>query len=446
MGSTSPPTTERWYHGVTRTEWLVLAIASAGWIFDVFEGQLFVSLKDRMLATLTTDKEREFVFNISLAAFLAGGALGGIVFGMVADRWGRRRTMAVTILMYSAFTGLTALVQDAWQLAALRFLVGMGVGGEWAVAAAAVAEVFPARARPAASGIFHASSVLGTFLAVAAGLYVVGLASAEAWRFGFLLGLVPALLVAWVRVSMREPENWQAARRLAEQDPARRLGRLSELFRDRRLRKHTLIGTTLAVVGLATFWGTHIRGQDLLKNAVLSDLRGMSLAYQEAHQNTAENFRLLGMFLTTLGGGLGLVSFAPISQRLGRRDAFLLFHLAAFALTVVVCWAVSWQAYSVAALLVLLPVFGYFTLGMHAGYAVYFPELYPTRLRGTGAGFCFNTARVVAGPVLLGFAALQGPPLGLGLPRAMLALASLFLVGAVVVLFAPETRGQPLPE
>jgi MFS family permease len=439
MGEAERSAQDGW-GAVTRYQWLVLALASAGWVFDVFEGQIFVALKDRMLKALLPQPQWEVAFNVCLSAFLLGGAVGGIVFGMLADRWGRRRTMAITILMYSAFTGLTALVQNVEQLAALRFLVGMGVGGEWAVAAAVVAEVFPPRARPAASGIFHASSVLGTFLAVAAGLLVESLKGGDSWRNGFLLGLLPAVLVAWVRVTMREPENWEAARKLAEQDPGRRLGRFTDLFATPALRRHTLLATSLAVIGLATFWGTHIRGFDLLKNAKVSEQ--LNLPASERDPDAPARFHLLGMFLTTVGGGAGLLSFAPISQRLGRRDAFLLFHLAGFVMVAVVCW----QAYSVTALLILLPVFGFFTLGMHAGYAVYFPELFPTRLRGTGAGFCFNTARVAAGPVLLGFAFLQGPPLRLGLPLAMLALSSLFLVGAVLVLFAPETRGQPLPE
>jgi MFS family permease len=144
----------------------------------------------------------------------------------------------------------------------------------------------------------------------------------------------------------------------------------------------------------------------------------------------------------TTGGGLGLLSFAPLSQRVGRRPAFLLFHLFGFLL-VGLLFLLSHSLY---ALLPLLPVFGFFTLGMHAGYAIYFPELYPTRLRSTGAGFCFNVARVLAAPVLLIFGWLQGDPLKLTRPEAILTLGSLFLVGAVLVLFAPETRGQPLPD
>jgi MFS family permease len=439
-GPKPPP----WWQGVTRYQWLVLAIASAGWVFDVFEGQIFVQVKDQMFLSLIPaarfGAEHENWFNICLAAFLLGGALGGILFGMLADHWGRRRVMALTILMYSVFTGLTAVVQQPWQLAVLRFLVGMGVGGEWAVAAATVAEVFPARARAAAAGIFHASSVFGTYMAIGATAVILSFEGSQVWRFGFLVGLLPALLVAWVRVGMREPENWEAARKVAERDPSQRLGRITDLFATPQLRRRTLIGTGLAVIGLATFWGVHIRGQDLLKNAVQSEQT--SLPKAERDPRLPDQYRQLGQFLVTSGGFAGLLAFAPVSQRLGRRNAFLLFHLLGFVsvLLVVRC------AYAVTALFFVLPVFGFFTLGMHAGYAVYFPELFPTRLRGTGAGFCFNTGRVVAGPVLLGFAYLQGNPLYLGLQQAMLVLSSLFLVGAVLVLFAPETRGRPLPE
>src|SRR5437868_14138843 len=153
----SPPAP--WWREVTRYQWMVLAIASAGWVFDVFEGQIFGSMMNDALPVLlkgsSWQHSQELVVNLGLGAFLMGGGLGGVVFGMMADRWGRRRTMAITILIYSVFTGLTALVDDWWQLIALRFLVGLGVGGEWAVAAAVVAEIFPPRARPAASGIFH---------------------------------------------------------------------------------------------------------------------------------------------------------------------------------------------------------------------------------------------------------------------------------------------------
>ncbi len=221
-----PPTP--WYREVTAYQWMVLAIASAGWVFDVFEGQIIVSVKDPMLTALGP-ANREELFDMALATFLLGGTAGGVCFGMLADRWGRGRVMGLTILMYSVFTGLTAFVQEGWQLVALRFLVGMGVGGEWSVATAAVAEVFPPRARAGAAGIFHASSVLGTFLAVGAAFVV--LPYANGWRIAFLLGVLPALLVAWIRISMRETESWHAAKRLAEQDAKQRLGNVPRSVR-----------------------------------------------------------------------------------------------------------------------------------------------------------------------------------------------------------------------
>jgi MFS family permease len=432
---------EPWYRGVTGAHWLVLAVASAGWVFDVFEGQIFGSCMNEALPALLRgtglEARKELFVNVGLAAFLLGGALGGVGFGMLADRWGRRWVMAVTILMYSLFTGLTALAQNWWQLAGTRFLVGMGVGGEWAVAAAAVAEVFPSRARPVASGLFHASSVLGTYLAVAAGLFVVAADRVNGWRHGFLLGVLPALLVFAVRAGMREPESWQAARKAAAFDARRRLGRFTDLFATGRLRRNTLLGLALGIIGLATFWGTHFRGKDLLRRAW-----EQQQAAGQPDPQESKRYEMLGMFLATTGGGLGLLSFAPLSQRFGRRPAFLLFHLGGFAAVAAVCGLAG----SVLALILVLPVFGYFTLGMHAGYAVYFPELFPTRLRGTGSGFCFNMARVVAAPVLLGFGYLQSGPWHLTLPQAVLLLGGLFLVGAGLVLLAPETRGQPLPE
>ena len=141
-----------------------------------------------------------------LAIFLLGGTLGGLAAGSLADRYGRRPIMVLTILLYSIFSGLTFFATELWQVGALRFLVAMGVGGEWAVAASLVAEVFPARARAQAAGIFHASSVLGTWLAALAGMAV-----GAQWRYAYLLGIVPALLILWVRASVKEPKKWQDA-------------------------------------------------------------------------------------------------------------------------------------------------------------------------------------------------------------------------------------------
>ena len=187
-----------WYAGVTRYEWLVLIIASAGWIFDQYESQVFVLTKDRILAEVSQagSDVLKGAGDPLYAIFLLGGTLGGLAAGSLADRFGRRPLLVVTILLYSLFSGLTFFVTSWWQLATLRFLVAIGVGGEWAVAASLVAEVFPARARAYASGIFHASSIIGIWMAT-----VAAIAVGEHSLYAFLVGIVPSLLVVWVRAT-----------------------------------------------------------------------------------------------------------------------------------------------------------------------------------------------------------------------------------------------------
>ncbi|MBI3464576.1 MAG: MFS transporter, partial [Planctomycetes bacterium] len=240
LSTASGTDSSRWYHGVTRYQWLVLVIASLGWVFDVFEGQIVVSARNDVLKAVSRPGAEEFHFNLILGAFLLGGAVGGVLFGVLSDRVGRKRVMSYTILMYSAFTCVSALSQQWWHLASFRFLVAMGVGGEWAVASAMVAEVFPKRARAWSLGIFHASSVLGTYLAIAAGLCI----PAIGWRGVFVMGAIPALLILWVRTSLREPDNWQRAQSSALAGVGEKLGSFADLFRGEWARS-TLVGVGL---------------------------------------------------------------------------------------------------------------------------------------------------------------------------------------------------------
>jgi MFS family permease len=473
--------TERWYSGISRYQWMVLTIASLGWVFDAFEGQIFVASMNEAMPSLVppgTDSGRIALYNnVALGAFLLGGALGGIVFGVLSDRVGRKRTLSWTILFYSVFTCLSAISQQWWHLAGFRFLVALGVGGEWAVAGALVAEVFPAKARAHVASLFHASSVLGVYLAIGAATLFIGNPATQQWlsgsrptllaeyvdpgtlpwRLTFALGLLPALLILWIRRSLREPESWQAARARAAVNAAAPLGSISELFRGELLRR-TAVGLTLAAIGLATFWGTHIYGKDMLRQAArrqllardtmgrteIAHLEPSAAPTDESRSRrtaTLKRWEMLGMFLVTTGGGIGLVTFGPLSQRLGRRGAFLIFQLGGLASALLVFQAIE----NVYALLVALPVFGFLTLGMHAGFAVYFPELYPTRLRGSGAGFCFNAGRILAAPALFAVGWLQDKH-GLSLADAATSLSLLFIAGIVVLAAAPETCGQELAE
>ena len=244
-----------WYKGITRYQWLVLTIASLGWIFDIFEGQIFVaSMREAMPELLGLVAGHEAVTkwnNFAFASFLLGGAFGGVAFGVLSDKIGRSTTMIVTILFYSLFTCVTAFAQEAWHMVLLRFLVAMGVGGEWAVASAMVAEVMPKRSRSIMSSIFHGSSVFGTLLAAAAGAFVVGntaLFGESAWRWGFAIGVVPACLTLFVRWKLKEPEQWVRARELGKADPTQQTGKISHLFQGEHLR-NVLVGVSLASIG-----------------------------------------------------------------------------------------------------------------------------------------------------------------------------------------------------
>ena len=459
---------QKWYEGITRYQWLVLTIASLGWMFDVFEGQIFVSsMREAMPALLGVDPDAPVVSrwnDWAFGSFLLGGALGGVVFGVLSDRIGRSKTMIITILFYSLFTCVTAFAQEPWHMVVLRFFVAMGVGGEWAVASAMVAEVMPARSRPVMSSIFHASSVGGTLMAAAAGAYIVGNPDLgeSAWRWGFAIGAAPAALTLWVRWKLREPEQWVKARERALSDDEQKTGRVIELFQGTNLR-NTIIGVSLASIGLVTFWGGHIYGKNALlreaqKEALVLESVSLSApkdggeaelkAYKESrqaalgkHKERIKRAEMLSMVLNTIGGGLGLVLFGWISTRLGRKGAFILYHAVAFVMMLLLFEVLIANDVGTMWLAITLPVFGFFTLGMHAGYAVYFPELYPTRLRGTGAGFCFNMGRLATAAAFFGFGAFPVPA-----ETKAVYLAPLYLVGVVIVFFARETRNEELPE
>ncbi|MBD3672111.1 MAG: MFS transporter [Planctomycetaceae bacterium] len=456
--SSEPATSSdaKWYSGISQYQWLVLIIASLGWIFDVFEGQIFVaSMRDAMpnlLGGVSADSPEVRSWNdMAFGSFLLGGAFGGVLFGMISDKIGRSKTMIMTILFYSLFTCVTALSNAPWQMVILRFFVAMGVGGEWAVASAMVAEVMPLRSRSVMSSIFHGSSVFGTLLATAAGAFIVGnpALGENGWRWGFAIGAIPALLTLWIRWKLREPDQWVKARERAAEDTTQQAGRLSELFVGANLRS-TIVGVSLASIGLVTFWGIHIYGKNALmrksESVILANAGATpenSAEILEEHKAEVKRAEMWSMVLNTIGGGLGLILFGTISNRIGRRGAFILYHAIAF---VMVIWLFKYlipNDASTTTLSLVLPVFGFFTLGMHAGYAVYFPELYPTRLRGTGSGFCFNMGRLATAAAFFGFAALSNPPSAID---KGLMLAPLYLLGVVVVLFGKETRGQELPD
>ena len=285
--------------------------------------------------------------------------------------------------------------------------------------------VFPARARAHASGIFHASSVLGTWMAALAGLAV-----GAQWRYAYLFGILPALLILWVRASVREPEQWKAAK---AQGKDVQLGSFRGLLLDRRWGFRAMLGMLLAAVGLGTFWSVTVAGQDLVLDLLTKAGESPDAAAQRA--------KFAYGIVQAAGGGVGLLAFGPLCARFGRRRTFIVMQVLAFLIVPAVCFGP--RTYH--QLLCALPVFGFITLGMHAGYAVYFPELFPTHLRATGASFCFNGGRVLAASVMF-FSGWLKKIEGMDLRAAISFLGLLFLLGVVVMFFLPETKGQELPE
>jgi hypothetical protein len=205
------------------------------------------------------------------------------------------------------------------------------------------------------------------------------------------------------------------------------------LLGDARWRRRAVLGVLLGTVGLGTFWGVTVAGQDLARAALVRD------GVPEAE--AAERAKFAYGIVQSAGGGLGLLAFGPLAARVGRRWAFTLVQVGALVVVPLTCFLPG--GYGL--LLGMLPVYGFFTLSMHAGFAVYFPELFPTRLRATGASFCFNGGRLLAAPVLVLSGWLKGLP-GMDLSVAVALLGLLFLAGLVFVWQLPETRDQALPE
>lgn len=421
-----------WYAEVTRYQWLVLIIASAGWIFDVYEGQIFNITRNQMLTDIVGGDSAgvKQYGDVFLGIFLLGGTCGGLIAGSLADRFGRRPIMVVTILMYSIFSSLTYFATELWHVGLLRFLVALGVGGEWAVAASLVSEVFPARARAHASGIFHASSVLGIWAAALAGMAV-----GTHWRYAYLIGLLPALLILWIRSSMKEPQKWQETAEAARinETAAAQLGSFKDLLLNRAWSGRAVLGMMLAAVGLGTFWAITVAGQDLAREMLLAE--GVDPA------SAAQRAKFAYGIVQTAASGLGLVSFGPLCARFGRRRTFIAYHVISLIIVPITCLAPG----SYSQLIWLLPVMGFFTLGIHAGYAIYFPELFPTHLRATGTSFCFNGGRLLAVPVLLFSGWLKAID-GMELHVAMTWMSLLFVLGIVIMLRLPETNRQELIE
>jgi MFS family permease len=384
--------------------------------------------------------------------FMIGWALGGIFFGILGDRIGRAKTMMLTVLCYSAFTGLSALSKGVLDFAVYRFLTGLGVGGQFAVGVALVAEVMSDRARPFALGLLQALSAVGNMMAALASIALGKLEEAgtigSAWRAMFLVGLAPAVLAIPIFLRLKEPERWKAVARDEEIAGSRKykLGSLAELFGDPRWRKNTIVGMVLAFSGVVGLWGIGFFSFDLIRAVFVEHFRAQGLSPQEV-AGKLTFWSGITSLVQNAGAFLGIYAFTRVTHHIGRKPAFAISFVLAAIATAATFWFLDsfWQIF------VLIPIMGFCQLALFGGYAIYFPELFPTRLRSTGTSFCYNVGRLVAaaGPLTLGLLTSKvfaGYPDPMPSRLAGVAMCSVFLLGLLALPFAPETKGQPLPE
>jgi MFS family permease len=425
-----------WLREVSRYQWLVLLVAWLGWVFDSMDGTLYSMVQKPSMTELmgagANDATIAFYSRVVLAVMLIGWAVGGIVFGTLADYIGRTKALALTVLIYSLFTGLSAVAQTWWHLAAFRFITGLGLGGEWAAGAALVAEVWPDRMRAKAGAILQSAAAFGFFFAALINLYV-GVIS---WRYVYVIGAVPALFVLLIRLFVKEPEQWLAVRDARRQAKAqspdvaskRDALTLKQLFSPE-LRRDTLIASSLAFVVLLALWGATV-----WIPAAVREIAGRAGLAPDAQTRYAS----YAVMLLNGGSLFGYLSFGPLADRLGRRAAFLLFFIGG----VMIFPATFLLTSSITQVFTLLPIVGFFTLGVTSGFPIYLPELFPTRVRTTGVGFCYNLGRIVTagGVFLVGYLSAM-----VGSEAKTASLVSLiYLLGMVLLIFARETRGQRL--
>jgi MFS family permease len=412
----------------------VLFVAWLGWVFDSMDSTIYTLVLHPALNELlrspgggaVSQEAIGWYGGLILSIFLIGWALGGVVFGLVADRFGRTRTLIFTILIYAVFTGLAAFSADWKHLAFYRFLTALGIGGEWAAGAALVAEVWPEEKRSAAAGILQSAWAAGYLIAAVINL----LMREHGWRAIFLVGVAPAVIALFVRMWVKEPERWVKTRELEQQSGSAPQRKLRDLFQPK-LRRATLAGSGLAFVAVFGLWGATNWTPTLVRS--LPELHGMDSGAVTSHVSYAT-------MMLNVGALVGYLSFGPLADRFGRRAAFALMCVGSLVLLPVTFLTPR----SYAHVMLLLPLLGFFNNGIFSGFPIYLPELYPTRIRATGAGFCFNIGRVLAstGPFITGFLVSALGSFG----RAASAVALIYLVGLLILPFAPETKGKPLPE
>lgn len=430
--------------------WWVLCVGSLAWLLDTMSQRIFVLARSpalRELMSSASDSEILRFGTYATAAMMIGWAVGGFYFGIVGDKWGRSKTLSVSILVYSLFTGISGFSMYWWDFCIWRFAMGCGIGGAFATAATLIAETVPPHSRAFALGMFQSLSAWGNILASGVARYLIlpqerylpGLLDngIGGWRLLFFVGTIPAILAIPIMLSIREPKAWQDARDRATDKLQKQMGDIRGMFTDPRWRRNTLVGMSLAAAGVVGLWGVGFWSPELISVA----LKPSGASSQYIGQVIAS-----GTLLQDVGAFFGMFVFTILATRLGRKISFGMAFLVSFFVVsgVFLGLRAEWQVY------LLLPLVGFVTLSVFGGYSIYFPEIYPTRLRSTGTALCYNTARIVTAAVILLGGGMQVLMQQAGIQEVFrwgaVILCGFYILGIVVLIWAPETKDKPLPE
>ena len=461
---TPSPSDQPWYRTLTREHWFVFTVASLAWLFDCLDQQLFILARDNAVKALSAAGTDALALKQlggwAQSVFVAGWALGGLIFGSVGDRVGRAKTLSITVLIYSLCTGLSAFSRDVTEFMIYRALTGLGVGGVFGLAVALVADSLPALARPMALGLLQALSAVGN---VTAGLCAMALSDmnpAQSWKYLFLIGAAPAFLCIFIMIRLKEPAKWIAARDASRDGTGKPMGSYVSLFGEARWRGPALFGMVLCVAGVVGLWGVGFFSGALIGPAIEKSLRAQNLA-PEKIVAARQWWTAANLIVQNIGAFFGMIAFSKLAAIYGRKIVFAVGFLAAFAATIF-----FYKNFQTKADIWMTGVMGFCQLGIFAGFAIYLPELFPTRLRSTGTSFCYNVGRFIAatGPITLGSlqkslgekavallpatadAAAKADAQLTAFRDAACWLAGIYFLGLIVLPFLPETKDRPLPE
>ena len=404
---------------------LVLLAAFLGWMFDGLEMGIFPQIARPALQNLLGPKHLSAIdlkdaikfWNVVIdALFLFGAAFGGLAFGWLGDKIGRVKAMSMSILVYSAFTGLLYFVQSPMQIAALRFTAAIGMGGEWALGVALVMEVWDAKHRPMLAGLIGAASNVGFVLVGVIGVFFP--VTQTSWRWVVLAGAAPAAITFLIQIFVPESHKWQEAQKKAPSKP------LTELFSNPKLTRTALLAICFASVALLGTWGA------VQKIPSWVDLEVKNVPGPQA--------KAYAQITSGVGAFFGCLLAPLIAAALNRRIAYFLLCLGSLVSCLILFR--GFTSYGVGFLAMVL-LCGGFSAAFYGWLPLYLPELFPTRVRATAQGIAFNSGRILAaaGSIGLSYASVNYAKMGQ-------AVSLIYIVGMVLIWFAPETKGKPLPE